>query len=178
MRFEGKIYTPNNTFLNLSTSQKWYWSGVLSFLLFCFLAIENQDNWKDDFLGSIFHICGFISLFVFALGKFGAIGSDEKLNGKLDGEIIITPDLICVNSQEFPLANIDSFNLNIEDFWGKYENPSFTIDPSYMAGINNKVEFNYKNKRISIQFRIDLEKEFVELKKIKEVIQIKKASIV
>ncbi|HEY9168041.1 MAG TPA: hypothetical protein VIN72_00980 [Lutibacter sp.] len=168
MRFEGKIYIPNKSFLNLSDSQKWYWSGIILFLIFCFLAIENHDNWKNDFLDLFFKICCFVSLGIFALGKFGSIGSSEKLNGKLEGIIKISTEFIEINAEHYPIKDIKMLNLTIKDFWHKYEHsgPNY-VGPWYMAGINNKVEFKYMNKNISTQFRIDLEDEFNVLENIK-----------
>ena len=169
MKFEGKIYIPNKSLLNLSDSQKWYWSGIISFLFFCFLAIENQDNWKNDFLETLFQVCCFISLGIFALGKFGAIGSSEKLNGKLDGTVKIDTEFIEINSKRYQIKDIKLLKINITDYWDKYEHsgPNY-VGPSYMAGVNNRIEFKYMNKIITTQFRIDLEEEYNVLKKIKE----------
>lgn len=169
MRFEGEIYIPNKSFLNLSDSQKWYWSGIISFLIFGFLAIENQDNWRNDFLETLFQVCCYISLGIFALGKFGAIGSSEKLNGKLDGTIKINTEFIEIKSERYDVKNIKMLDLTIKDFWDKYKHPGPNyVGPWHMAGINNKIEFKYLNKTISTQFRIDLEEEYNVLKKIKE----------
>ena len=169
MKFEGKIYIPNESLLNLSDSQKWYWSGLISLLIFCFLAIENQDNWKNDFLDTIFKVCCFISLGIFVLGKFGAIGSSEKPNGKLDGTIKINTEFIEIKSERYYIKDIKMLNLTVKDFWDKYEHPGPNyVGPWYMAGINNKIEFTYLNKSISTQFRIDLEEDLINLKSIKK----------
>ncbi|TJY34816.1 hypothetical protein [Pontimicrobium aquaticum] len=155
--------------MNLSDSQKWYWMGIILFLIFCVLANQNQDNWKNDFLDLLFKVCCFISLGIFILGKLGAIGSSEKLSGKLDGKIIITTEFIEINSERYLVKDIKKLNLIIKDFWDKYEHTGpYYVGPWYMAGINNKIEFKYMNKNIATQFRIDLEEEFNILKNIRE----------
>ena len=172
MRFEGKIYILNKSFLNLSDSQKWYWCGIILFLIFCFLAIENQDNWKNDFLDTLLKVFCFISLGIFILGKFGAIGSSEKLNGKLDGTIKIDTEFIEIKSERYNIKDIKLLNITIKDFWDKYEHPGANyVGPWYMAGINNKIEFKYLNKTISTQFRIDLEEDFNDLNNIKKELE-------
>ncbi len=169
MKFEGDIFIPNKNFLNLSSSQIWYWSGISFFLIFCFLLIQNQDYWKNENLEFILKIFCFISLGIFALGKFGAIGSSQKINGKLDGKIIITKESIVINSKTYQVKNTTGLKLLINDYRDKYSHPgSNYVGPWYKAGINNEIQFEYMNKSIKTKFRIDLEDEFETLKNFKK----------
>jgi hypothetical protein len=169
MKFEGDIFIQNNNTINLSSAQKWYWSGITFCLVFCFLLIQNQDYWKNETLDLILKTACFISLGVFTLGKFGAIGSSEKVNGKLEGKIIITKESIIIDSKNYLIKDTNRLKLSINDYRDKYRHPGPNyIGSWFKSGTNNEIEFEYLNKSIKTKFRIDLEDEFETLQELKK----------
>lgn len=167
MKFKGKIYIPTGKW-NFQETQKWYWVGILLFLTFCGFAIWNENSFNNEVLGIIFKICCFITLGIFMAARLGAIGSSETIKGKLEGKIIITPELIQVDTQEYPVNRIQKLKLIIQDYSDKYEHPGPNyVGPWYVAGVKNRIDFEFDSLKISKYFRIDTEHEFNILKEIK-----------
>lgn len=167
MKFESQIYYPDKDRVNISKSQKYYYGGIILFIIFCLLAIINQDSWNSDSLDILFKTCCFITLGIFSYGKFSSIKSREKLNGKLEGKIAITSDFIEIDDKKYEINKVENLKIQIKDYNGKYRNPGlYYVGPWYMAGINNKLKFEYRNQVFEINFRINSEEEFEILKKI------------
>ena len=167
MKFESQIYYPDKDRVNISKSQKYFYGGIILFLIFCLLAIINRDSWNSDSLDILFKSCCFITLGIFTYGKLISIKSREKLNGKLDGKLSITPDFIEIDDNKYEINKVESLRIQIRDYNGKYRNPGLHyVGPWYMAGINNKLKFEYRNQVFEKRFRINSEKEFELLKKI------------
>jgi len=168
MKFKSQIYYPDKDRVNISNSQKYFYGGASLFLIFCLLAIINQDSWNSDSLDILFKTLCFITLGVFTYGKLSSIKSKEKLNGSLDGKIIITSDYIEIDDKKYEINKIENLSIRIKDYNGKYRNPGLHyVGPWYMAGINNKLKFKFRNQILEKRFRINSESEFELLKKIK-----------
>jgi len=168
MKFESQIYYPNKDRVNISKSQKYFYGGGILLLIFCLLAIINQDDWKNDSLDTFFKTCCFITLGIFAYGKLSAIKSKEKLNGILNGKIKISREFIEIDENKFEIKKVENLEIRIKDYNGKYRNPGlYYVGPWYMAGINNILKFKYRNQIFENRFKINSEKEFELLKKLK-----------
>ena len=171
MKFESQLYFPNQDRVNISKSQKYFYGGCILLILFCLLAIINQDIWKNDTLDIILKTCCFISLGFFAYGKFSSIKSKEKLNGTLNGKIKISSEYIEIDDNKYEINKLENLEIRIKDYSGKYRNPGIHyVGPWYMAGINNKLKFKFRNQIIEKRFKINSENEFELLKKMKAVL--------
>ena len=167
MKFITQIYYPNKDRVNISKAQKYYFGGLILASIFILLAWINQDNWNNDSLKTIFNVCIFISIGIFVYGMFISINSAEKPNGILTGFIAISADLIEIDESKFKIQDVQNLKIIINDYKGKLKSSGLSFGPWKSAGTNNSLKFKYQNHLIEKQFRINSEKEFELLKKLK-----------
>ena len=138
----------------------------VSFWLFCLILIIGVYIEKKEFK-TLNEIVKYTSI---SLIIFGVINSffKRQLKGKLKGNLIFNSDNITINDKIYPLEEIKSIKINLNDYKGQYIgsiNPAIFLE-NFSNGVNNEIIITLNTKEIlKIYFQRETENEMISIHK-------------
>jgi hypothetical protein len=138
--------------LNLTTSEKFQWSGLVIFIVPGILLY----NINIPFIEYIFFLFIFIGFLIHFIGIGKRIGEYRNLNGYFEGNISFEENGLKINETEYLYKNIQNLSLNLANYYGKPTNHKKS-GPQYENGTSNQITFDYFNKKATVFFQIEHE---------------------
>ena len=164
MEFKAKIYIPNT---KLNFFQKWALTEQLSFLSFVvaifILIIENFFSFdtilNDYIIVKIFYCLCIIPAMILSITY--RYWEFERINGELKGEISFEETGIQIDEKLYLFSEIQNLHISYGNIVG--DSTSSRYGPAYSIGINNYIEFQYKNKKTITYFQIQSRSQYVAI---------------
>jgi hypothetical protein len=156
MNFKAQIYIADNS---LSFYKKWTlsellsWTTITIFFFFTIILIINQKYFEIEMIEFISKTISYISLFIFVISSFMRFIEYEKLNGKLDGEILFENKIILINKNPFELDKIRDLKISFDNIYGD-STGNRKIGPIYSQGLKNSISFYYESQYIEVFYQL------------------------
>lgn len=157
MNFKAKIYLKDESlpfYKRWSKSDLLLWSSFffLMFSILILMCIQKYFN-DNEIIKSTFTAIAIFSCFVWIYSSIIRFWEYEKLNGKLEGEILFVENGIKINETLYLFSEIKNLDISYGNKYGD-KTGNTKSGPYYSQGLDNHISFYHNSKFIKTYFQL------------------------